>query len=215
MSVPKLAGANVLVAQIRMPIVGAWVGAVTSSADAAPSGSVLFEDGATQLRGYVIKAGSYGGRCRVSLVGGRGGLSKTVTAKPYRSIPARIVIADLLAFAGETLSTRSDAGLLDTLLPFWHREAGTVGLALSALAENALGASWRVLDDGRIWIGRDSFPEQAVKHRIDDLDEARRYALIAPDAPDLRPGVTFLNRQVIEVTHLITERIRTEVWFGS
>lgn len=209
-----LGGAPLLEARLVMAITGVWTAYAQASADEAPTGRVVLDDGGLQFRGTARTAGVHGNRVRVLVVGGAGGLSTALDAKHYRATLARAVVEDILRETGEALALDSDSAVLATLLPFWTREEGPAGRVLSRLVIDELGANWRTKRDGSVWVGRDSYPEQKVDHVLEAYDPSEKVAVIATDRAELLPGVTFMSQQVRRVAHLIAERSRTEVWFG-
>lgn len=210
----SIGGASVLSASISMPLSGAWTAEVVVGSDQALSGRVVLDDGGVQFRGTVVNGEVDTGRSQALIVGGAGGLGTELEAKAYRATPARSVINDILAEAGETLSADADPALLGVLLPFWHRDSGPAWRALGLVVFDALGANWRVKRDGSIWIGRDVYAEQKLDHVVVGRDEASRMWEIASERSELLPGVTFQDRLVKRVIHKIDGGSqRTEVWF--
>ncbi len=198
-------------AEIRMPRVGAFHFDGETDDEETLSGPItLIEEGITFV-GTVIRSKPFGGRTRFRAVGGKGGLSKVLPARAYATgvIKISLVLADILRECGETLSQTSDQEILGTQLPKWHREAGAASHALVQLLDD-VGASWRVLRDGTIWVGKDSYPELSVTHTLIDEDWCTGVTTIAPDAPDLTPGTTFLGQKIDLVVHRVDQTLRTE-----
>jgi hypothetical protein len=106
--------------------------------------------------------------------------------------------------------------LLDTRLPRWHRASGTASHSLT-LALDEVGADWRVLADGTVWVGVNTWPEVEVKHVLEDEDYASGVFTIAPEAPDLAPAVTFLGQRIEVVKHFLSREghLRTEAHIVS
>lgn len=208
-----LAGLPILRVELVMPSSGIWTALVEASGTTALSGRVVLDDDGIQFRGTVRTGGVYSGRVQAAITGGAGALSTPVDAKPYRAATAKAVISDLLNGVGETLSLDSDPAVLATILPFWQRHQASAGVNLTRLAD-VLEANWRVKRDGTIWVGRDSYPVQAVEHVRVETDEAAGLWVIGCARSELLPAVTFEGRQVRRVIHRIGEAMRSEVWLG-
>lgn len=204
-------GSTLLSASISMPAVGAWHTEIVVDSASALSGAVTLDIDGVQFSGTVIRGGTNGGRSLAKLVGGNGGLSTELPVRNYVA-PATLalVIGDILREAGETLSTTADAALLATVLTRWERSAGPASHSLVALLD-AIGATWRVLADGTVWIGTQSWPTQEIEHALIDEDWSSGILLIAPLKPELRPAVTFRGQRLDEVAHnFMPEGLRTE-----
>lgn len=145
MSEWTLAGAPVLGANLSVPATGPWVLDADLDTETAPAGAVELVVGGATWRGAVEAGGVFEGRWRGRVVGGAGGLSRVVAARYYRSVPARLVVGDLVADAGERLA--ADAPGLDTILAAWVRRRERAREGLSRLCA-ALGLAWRVGADG-------------------------------------------------------------------
>jgi hypothetical protein len=211
-------GLNVLDATVRLPRIGAWQAELDlDGADASKgTGPVSITAGAQTWTGTAVESGVFVGRLKVRVVGGANGLGKATKPRFYHAIPARVVIEDLLAEGGEKLSSTSDSGKLGTILPFWTRHAGTVAEGLGNVLDE-LGATWRVLADGTVWVGVESWPTAKADGVIVE-SEAPHDARIefSADAPTLLPGTTFRDRKVSRVEHKIAPgKTRTTAWFDD
>jgi hypothetical protein len=218
MTTPTANGVNVLAGAILAPRVGAWRADLDLEGEVASkvSGDIEIVIGSATWKGRAVESGAFVGRTKVRVVGGKGGLGKALPAKFYSGATAKIVVADLLREGGETLSPTSDAGKLGAVLPFWTRHAGTVSEALEVLLDD-IGATWRVLADGTIWIGTETWPTATLKDLVvltEDPKESRM--TLASESPSLVPGVTFSGRKVERVEHTIESgKTRTTVAFGD
>lgn len=218
MSLAKANGAGVVKAVIALPRVGAWHADLEiDSADASRFEKAIeltVGDGALSFKGTAFRGGVYGGRVVVRVVGGAGGLGKELEPKAYRQIPAKIPLTDILDGAGEKLAGTSDSGALGTELPFWSRPKSIAGLALTNLLA-ALEMTWRVLTDGTLWVGSETWPAAKVKnpHITHQAPDDGRVDL-GSDLPSLLPGTTFLDRKVSRVVHHLDPKdVHTEAWF--
>ena len=218
-------GYRVVEATLRMPYQGAWVADLVS--DEAPTtiaGAVsLVAPGAT-LAGFVVpgRAGAYtvGLTYRTSLrvVGGAGGLSAPGTPKSYRAIAPAALLTALCSAAGERAS--STVSLASSALPAWMRSSESAGAALDALTLELAADAWRVLDEGSIWLGSDTWPVSALDAADPpatqlEIDSGVGWALYAVDAWSVRPGQTVGGARVSAVEHRMDTRgLRTEVRYA-
>jgi hypothetical protein len=205
--------APVLTGELSMPRVGAWHAKIQSPGDEALSGSVTIVSHGLTFSGTVVRSGVDGGRVLTRVVGGTGKLPTELPAKNYANavgVKVRQVVADLLREAGETLSADSEGAVLDRTLAKWERSKGTASDALRDILE-PFGAAWRVLRDGTVWVGAVAYPEQEIAHVLLDEDWIGGSIEIAPEAPELRPAVTFLGQPISYVVHSLEPgALRTE-----
>lgn len=205
-------GSPIIDAAIRMPAVGAWHADVGATTDTALTGAVTLLAEGVSFAGTVLRSGMSGTRSKAKIVGGKAGLSKELAAKLYLGPTVGQVVTDLAREAGETLSAAADASVTTFRLPKWERAQGTAGHALTAVLA-AAGAVWRVLRDGTIWYGPQTWPAADVQHRLIDEDWTSGVIEIAPDAPDLLPATTFRSQRIEHVVHRIgPSSLRTEAW---
>jgi hypothetical protein len=206
MSTAKANGLNVLVGSIRVPRVGVWVAELELDGDDATkaNGVVTIEAGSTSWKGKAVESGAFVGRIKARIFGGAGGLSKATKPRFYASIPAKVIINDLLEEGSEKLSSTSDAGKLGTILPFWTRHAGTVSEGLENLLDE-IGAVWRVLPDGTVWVGVETWPTAKVTDvAVESEDPKDSRITFSSESPSLLPGTTFKDRKVSRVEHEIS-----------
>lgn len=213
----KANGAAVLSATIAFPRVGVWHATLDIDADDPEkfSGRVEIEDEAIgTLVGTVPKDGVnvFVGRVQARVLGGAAGFGAWCEPKFYRGIQASTALSDALSVGGESLSGESTG--VDVQLPFWTRPEAIVGEAFEEIV-SSLGLVWRVLDDGTVWVGKETWPEADLAKEALILEEnaAERRAVLS-DAGRLRPGQTFEGRHVGRVELVVTpEEVRTAAWF--
>ena len=209
MALLTLDGVSVLEARVTFPRIGVWVAEVALEAADAPSGRVRVAGGGLALGGSVVRANAFHGRAEARIVGGAGGLGTMLPPKAYAGVPARVPLRDALRIGGEALAVEGSSRMLAT----WVRAARSVGEEVAMLA--ALdGTSWRVLDDGGMWIGAEHWPE--ATSALEDLAACDRLGLrtYRPGDFNLRPGSTIGGRRVSTVTYLFrAEDITVDVWF--
>lgn len=213
----------VIQARIQVPRLGAWTGDVIVDAQTAaqvPNGAAIslsIADGDLVFRGTSYRADAYAQTVTLRVVGGTNGLAANCKARFYNGAAIRIPLNDLMTDAGETLSNSSDQGALGITLGMWAMLVQPISLALSSLAE-AAGASclWRVLPDGSIFFGADSYPTSDLSdYELIDYAPQEAMQVIAAEIPNVFPGQTFASRKVSAVEHLAGDSMRTRVWFES
>lgn len=199
-----------------MPLAGAWVARIVVDADAALSGAVTIAiDGGTTLKGFARRSGDAFGRAEVLVVGGAGGLAAELGGRYYSGAPVQTILGDIVREAGEALSSTADAGALGTYLPAWTRTTARAGRQIAELL-GPLDVSWRILDDGTIWIGLDTWPAASLDYDLVEKAPGADRWVIAEETLGLRPGVTLDGRRVSYVAHSVTpEAIRTEIYFDA
>lgn len=206
----------VLGGSIRMPRRGAWVADLEVEGTEWTDDDVTITnvDGSLSLVGRIERADVFADRARILAIAGHGDLATTLDAKSYRNAPVKLVLQEILEGAGETLSATSSAALLAKQLPHWARRDGQAGEALAALLD-VLGASWRVLPDGSVWVGTDTWPAAtAGQYTLVERDTAHDRMLLAVESPRLLPATVFDSARVSLVIHTVRDDgIYTEAWF--
>lgn len=242
-------GKQVLTGRVDMPEWGAWTASLEVDADAPPPDGTPVDIIITAQKkpdphavmsaakraalssqtfsGTVIWGKGWQGRSRYEVVGGAGGLSKTLPARGYVQgpVPLRLgdLIADLIGEANEKLAPGVISQLLDTpyTLARWTRAEGPATTALALLCRR-FGLCWRVLADGTVWVGVLEYPQDAITAGIDPVNAAvdpgddgqQRVITLAPDAASLRPATTIFDRKVVRLVYVVTEEgLRSEVYY--
>lgn len=210
-------GAPVISARLQFPRVGVWHAQVDIDADAADDFLGSFELDAGDFGLFVgttkpKDVDHFAGRVRAKVTGGAGGFGTPCPPKFYRQMDAATVLKDALAVGGEKLAPDSTG--IGSQFPFWTRHESSVGEAFEE-AVAALDAVWRVLDDGTVWVGTETWPDAEVLDEAEILEEnpAERTAILS-DAESIRPGTTYGGRHIGRVEiHIEPEQTRTQVWF--
>jgi hypothetical protein len=216
---PSAAGAPILVVEVTMPSTSAWHATLDIDTEEEPSGPFVFRIGAVEFRGTVVpgRSGHFGGRTKLRVVGGAGGLSKKLKARNYSGgiTTVRQVLDDILRESGEALSSQADAGILGRQIPAWHRTEQETNRALTMLCDK-VGANWRVLRDGTIWVGIDTWPEVTPEGELVDEDWADGVITVSSDDATGVPGVTISGQQIEQVVHRMDRSgIRTDFYARS
>jgi hypothetical protein len=220
MSLVTLQGLPVLGLRLTRPVMGAW--AATVEADYQNSeelfeGVLELKDSKITYRGTSLSAGIVGGVARLDLVGGTGGTIKNAPVQHFHDVTVRTLVDALLRGVGETLDSTSTRAVLQQRLRAWSFVDERASIALSTLADR-LGCTWRVLPNGNVWFGLDTFPavdEDLAKTLLElDRDDAAGNVLLAPESLELGPGVTLAGRHVGRVEHTFDrkESLRTTFW---
>lgn len=216
----QLAGADVLGAQIHMPRRGWWWAQAKLDTQTAPTGKVTIEAlGGFTLSGFVVpkQSGVFNDSAYVQVVGGAGGLDSLVRPGAFQNALVRDVMSSILGSVGERSSSTIDAGTLAMLLSQWLLAAQTAATALDNLSYAAGAETWRVLADGSVWMGNESWPSEALPSTSDVLfqyPDDGRY-LIGCQTPALMPGVMLedVGANIGAVDHYITaDSIRSVAW---
>lgn len=200
---PTVNGLRLLAASITETLVGAWIADIEHDGTEALSGAVtIILDGET-WRGTATSSKPEAGRVKSRIVGGAAGLSTELPAKSYSSpsgaLTLATVLADVLRESGETLS--SSASAPTTALANWVRSIGTAAAALKAIAEKS-GQTWRVMRDGTLWIGSETWPAWAPVTPPIEIDTDWSDGNVElRDAITIRPGLTYQDHQIQQVVH--------------
>lgn len=164
-------------AMLRLPYSGVWTALVDlDQAQDDLTGSATLIIGEATYVGTFIPAltGTFQQQSKAFVVGGAAGWRQTVGEKHYHSdsgINPRLVIDDLAAIVGETLSSVVVTG---TLGIDHTRIAGCAGGALTAACN---GTSWWVRVDGKTNVGTRSQSE-ATAYEVLDFDARFKVATV-------------------------------------
>lgn len=210
---------SVIQGRLQLPARGPWWGEFTLDAnEALEQGQRVTVRSATgfELVATVQKCEVVYGVPQVRIIGGRGGLNRTVAAQWHTGpgLTARTVLTSWADAAGEQLSGTIASELLSRSVARWVRAKGRSIDALDALAD-ALGVNWRVLPDGTVWLGVEQSAEvEAFEHDVVARRVATGCVELVVDAPaaQLLPGRTFEGRKIGTVEYLLTpEKCRAVV----
>ena len=186
---------DIMSANILFPYFGNWSAhLVLANAESAPQGMCTLSLFGNDYTSYVIptRSSDSEGRFYAMAIGGAGGLSSSISPKMYNSqIQVQFIVSDLLSEVGESISSTSSQSLLSTIIPGWTRMAGSASVALSQLIDS-VGGIWRVLSDGSVFIGTDSFVQAASFDSVVLYqDPVHANATLATQTLALVPGQRF------------------------
>jgi hypothetical protein len=223
MAYATLNGKDAISATLSVPRVGAWRADLMVDAEATTglTGAVTLaiDEGKSRWVGRVFRGGENFGRVELRVVGGAGGLAKQLPGKSYRNTNARVLLTDILGAAGERLSPSVAPALLAVQLAAWSRAAGTASSQLTAALDTiAPGAVWRVLPDGTVWLGAETWPTTpAFESSLLERDPREgRLVLAGVESYRLLPGQTLDGQRVAYVEHHVSaEALRTLVFFEA
>lgn len=217
MSKVTVNGMAVINGCVSLPVKGAWVADFEiDGTDLLPTGqrAVTIDLGSQTLVGTVAtdRQGAYAGRLTVRVVGGGNGLAKQLPARKYRGVPVSIPLADIINETGERLAATATAATLNFALLHWARARAPASSSLEFLLAKA-GASWRVLPDGTLWVGTDTFPESSFDGEVLEERHGGNWKLLASDTGTLLPATTFQGRRLAGVVYRIKQdSFRVEAW---
>jgi hypothetical protein len=224
MALASVNGIDVISATIRMPLIGAWsADAVVDTAAGVSGPCTLALDGGLTLVGFAARTGVFLDTAYVRITGGgAGGLSKPARVQHYRQTTVRGIVGELMRTSGETLSATADAAVLALQLVAWTQQRQTVRQALSSLVEDRRlggGVSWRVLPDGTIWIGTETWPDAGLTAPADYQEivelPSEGWLDLGSEVPRIAPGVSLEGRRVGYVEHVIRETVRSRAWIAG
>lgn len=215
-------GFTVLKMRLRAPLAGAWWARLDATVEAAITGAVAISDGTNTWNGTVTRSGVVQGICSALIVGGAGKLGLPVPAKSYVGVPARLVVQDLLAAAGEQADgvslTRSP---FRTVLEHWTRigdgpSPSTAGQELTRVLEH-VGATWRLLPSGAVWMGEATFTPSTPAGLVErDRDPSAGRVFTTLDLLDLLPASVVGEENVGDVEYeLDGSELRATHWLEA
>lgn len=202
-------------AELRMKRMGAWYCELDLDQDEVETGKVKFVLDDIEFTGTALpeQSGKDGSRAKVKVVGGNGRLSRKVAARSYSGgvgIKIGAIVRDILRDCGEDLSDLSDGPTLDRKLPRWQIAEGSAEDALTLLAEKT-DSAWRVLRDGTVWFGEETWPEVEPDGTLVNESWSSGSLTLASDTPNMVPGTVYQGQKVERVTHRYGETLRTDI----
>jgi hypothetical protein len=208
-------GVPLVAARLFLPRTGVWHAELAADFETPLEGRVELDLGGVAFSGTALRAGSEEGVATLRVVGGAGGLGRSIGPQGYTDVPFSVPLHDILAVAEERQASSCAPDVLQSSLRHWTRAEGTCARALLTLVfMGAAGASWRVLPGGELWVGRETWEEASVEHETIASTPLSDSAIFYMERPSLVPGKTFLGRRVSFVEHSLTEEgLRTTASF--
>jgi hypothetical protein len=222
MSLITINDIGIISGSITMPKIGVW------SADVVidqPDGTgfdagtaVKIEGDGITLNGTVVadRTGDFLDAVHVRVLGGAGGMAKLSTPRNFVQPGAfiRDVLNGLTSDSGEKLSSDINNSFLQTNLTAWSTTNQSVSWNLRALLK-WLGPSfsWRILDDGTLWMGTESWPSASGTFDILEQHPAQGSFTLGCESPFILPGTSLDGvGNVAHVEHqIVKNRIRSVV----
>lgn len=197
---------------------------VLSDANAAPTGKVTLVWFGTSFSGYSIRSGDNEGRYSCLVVGGNGGFWKTVPSKMYDyRVKANLPLTEILSSVGEKLSSKSTPSILTRELVNWPRLTQRCDECLNVITDQ-IGAIWRVLPDGTVFVGTDSWKSApAFDHSLQWRDPTWSSATFITQSVGILPGqrwptntLPISNKKVSCVKYQISpDNFYMTAWFAD
>jgi hypothetical protein len=186
--------------KITRPLVGVWIADLVlddpSGTGFAPGTQVtIASEGGYSIVGVVDpnRTGDYLDATHCRVIGGAGGMGKAATARAYvqPGAFARDVVNGLVQDSGETLSATADAGFLGTNLAAWMVMAKPCSWNLRALLKIVAPAmNWRILSDGTLWIGSETWPAASATFDTLSASPSDGSYELGVEAPFVAPGMS-------------------------
>jgi hypothetical protein len=214
---------DVIQGRIHMPIRGVWWSELKLDTPTPPTGQITVKAAnGLSLVGNIVKGGIFLNSAFVRIYGGNGDLSVLITPASYQNSTVNDPLTAILNTASVTASSTISSAITSTQLLYWtilSKPAANCIEDLAGAAGKALHQiiNWRVLSDGSVWLGQETWPTQSLPTTSDVLSVAPvgpRYD-IGCATPTLMPGVflTDINANVFGVDHwLSSSAIRTWAW---
>lgn len=218
-------GVAVVSGMVLRPLVGIWfadliLDQVEDSGFTPGTKVTLKADGGYELHGVVDpnRAGHFLDAMHVRVIGGAGGMSKPSSPRSFVQPGAyvRDVLNSLCQDAGETLSSTIAPAFLGQNLTAWSVfGANSVRRNIRALLDIvAPDMSLRMLSDGKLWIGDETWPASSATFDVMNRDPNDGSYLLGVESPFVEPGSSLPGvGNVGQVMDTIDSgRLRTRVW---
>lgn len=195
----SIAGKPATSSLVTIPSWGVWYLEATLSGEHTLSGQVSASIADLSLSGTVLHAGPFNGRTTVTIVGGRGGLSRELPPRAYHDdagVRVSAVLRDVLREAGETVD---ESTLPATRLgPHYTRPEGPAHHVLERLAPGG----WYVSEAGIVRIGArtpGALPSGVALPRVNQASGT--IELKSSSIATILPGVVVEGLTISDVRH--------------
>jgi len=209
-------------AELRQPRVGAWHCELDLDGETPATGKIKFQLDDLEFTGTVLPehTGVEGSRAKCKVVAGNGNLTRPISPHSYSGgtgVRVGAVLHDILKDCGEDLSDLSDGPTLDKVLPRWHVAGGPQSSAQQALTKlaEACGGAWRMMRDGTVWFGTETWPEVAPEGVLTQETWQDGHLTLAPETPNMVPGTTYQGQKIEHVTHSYGNLLRSHIRTSS
>lgn len=189
---------GIVTGTLNWPAQGAWSAEVEINTDQPLGGAQTLRLPGVDLTGYIVGGGVSVLRQHLRLVGGKGGLGRSVAGQHFNSTTVRTVVEYLVGQAGETLATDSDAAILSSRIDHWHHTTESAGAGLDRLCAH-LGTAWTIKPDGTLRIGQPTWSAYEPDHVLLGEDLVAGTLTLAGGEDTPRPGTSFLGKRVAAV----------------
>lgn len=205
---------EVIELRLSIPRVGVWhaVASVAVESNAPKSVDLTIGD-QLALHGHVVRQGPAFDTQLVDFVGGSGDMGAAAKARAYRGATVRTVLGDLMSDAGESASGAIPGSVLSRQLDRWSITGGrSVGAELVALVDAVLeDGAWRMLADGTVWIGEETWPASTFTYDIVSLSPSRRQICVVSDDPFPMPGEAVDGVDWPNLSYVLHEQLNGEL----
>ena len=190
----------------------AWVAHIEVEGE-LQNGPCIVSDGTIRWVGTATRANETAGVTSAVVLAGTGGARYSLGPAHFRNTTVGKVLALTLAEAGESKHGNIDKALLARALPYWSRPGGSLGTALTTLAEY-VGADWYFAPDGSVWLGtgRCEPADESLAPMALEYDAATGAQDFAPDYLSVLPGDDLGNGAIVSVLYEITTMARGVAW---
>ncbi len=208
MAYASVNGIPVTAGCLTLPRSGAWTALVSLDTSDAITREAKLDWGGLDLRGSLVRGGMEAGSLWCQIVGGCGGLGRQMPAVGFKTPKVGTVLDAVMSSAGESLSPAVSSGLRNRSLEWFALiEGQSCGSALSRLAE-ATATIWRVQPDGKVWIGRETWPKaRASGDDIEVIEVAMasdRFRARMSDTSLALPGQTWSGCRIDRIVHRVS-----------
>lgn len=218
MALLTLNGVGCTDGEITLPKIGVWhadLAVAQNNLTMTGVGTIVL--GSQTFTGFIVSSGvDFGGQFRARVLGGNGSFGTVLNPKGYNSVPFNVPLTDIVKDCNELgIDPTSDVGVLSTQLASWSRFQSSGGPIIRSLITSIPSwPNWRVLSNGKFWVGFDSWPVVTLPNSsLLGTDPERSRIRVASQDPTILPGQTFnftppkqglISRRVSSVKHTLS-----------
>jgi len=213
MSMVEANGAPVQTMSLTLGSGKAWEAELAIDAEVTPAEGERIEirgPGGTFI-GSALRPGADGAKqVTLRVVGGAGKLGTALAPRNYIGTTVGEVAQHIADAVGERLSPTIAPSISSTPLQRWPRTRGDAATCLSELAAD-IGAAWRVLADGTIWIGIDAAAEPSLEYDVIGESPSTGEVTVGLESFGVLPGQTFRSGPVAAVEYKLGASLTARV----